>query len=140
MGNFDIVPQAQYDAYHVKMWGEEGGGEGGETATPETSTDFPLSKVQSALEITDSFPIPSGSSFDYLLDTEYKNSCYVTVHEGDLSAYLDALEGAGFTVYDYIEDASVAYAMLDSFCLEIEVTSNAEYKVNYYIGSSSSED
>jgi len=106
-------------------------------APGEESTEFPLAKVQAELEYTESFPIPTGSLFEFSVDSQYIKSVFVTVHGGDLSAYLTQLEGAGFEIYDYIDDYQVAYAALDTFCLEISVTSNTEFKINYFIGSDS---
>ena len=97
------------------------------------SDTFPLSSVQEVLEYTESFPIPEGTSFEFLVDSQYYYSVYVTVHGGDLSAYLDALEAAGFDVIDYTEYGYAAAEKGDGFCLEIDAESNSEYEINYFI-------
>ena len=99
--------------------------------------EFPLAEVQAAIAggTTDSFPIPEGDGFLFELDTDYENSCYVTVYGGNYEEYLAALANANFTVDDsYLDTAGCYYADSEGGTLEIslEVTGDDEYELNYY--------
>lgn len=73
---------------------------------PEVSTEFPLAKVQEVLEgaSSEEFPIPTGTAFEFLVDEDYDNSCFVGVHGGDLTAYVAALKEANFDVDEEYAD------------------------------------
>lgn len=118
---------------HISKIDINGGGEVEITLLDE----FPLAEVQAAIEegTTDEFPIPEGEGFLFEIDTEYENSCYVTVYGGSYTDYLAALEEAGFAVTDsYVESTGLYYADSEGGTLEIslEVTGDDEYVLNYY--------
>lgn len=121
---FTILPQSQYDAYVVLMSGGESGG--------ETSETFPLNEVKAALGITDSIPVPTGTSFKLTTYEGLIGYCIVDVTGGSMSAYASALESDGFTV-EYDEESLEGEAEKGNFYIAFEGDSDSDYSIYYMV-------
>ena len=121
---------------HINKINLNGGGEGGTTV--DLLDEFPLEEVQAALQggTIETFPIPEGEGFEFELDNDpdYPYSCYVTVHGGDMDAYLAALEKANFTIDDsYLDISGMYFAAAPGKTLMISLEESEDaYVLNFY--------
>ena len=121
---------------HIHKIDLNGGGESGTTV--DLLDEFPLEEVQAALQggTTETFPIPEGEGFEFELDNDpdYPYSCYVTVHGGDMDAYLAALGKANFTIDDsYLDDYGMYFATAPGKTLMISLEESEDaYVLNFY--------
>ena len=107
-------------------WNGAGGSE------KEVLDEFPLNDVKAVLEggSSEEFPIPTGTSFEFEIDKDYENSCFVKVHGGDLESYVEDLVTASFAVDDQYAEYGYYYCLSEGETLVIEIQADFDDEYN----------
>lgn len=114
---------------HIKSIEINGGGEGGGGGSSEELATWPAQQIAACLEGgTEQLPpAAEGTSFTFEESDEYDYDCYVDVYGGDMDAYLQKLENAGFDVTDYTATYGCFSAVSPDETLEIDVYDCGSY-------------